>query len=101
MSNPQPRPLVVHALPPAPEFVGRARELEELRASWSGGECGVVALVGLGGAGKTAIAARFLEGILGAGSGPEPGRGGLFVWSFYREPDAGLFLREAYRYFAG
>src|SRR5262249_14767266 len=25
---------------------------------------------------------------------------GLFVWSFYQQPDPGLFLQEAYRYFA-
>ena len=51
-----------------------------------------LALVGLGGAGKTALAARFLAGLLGPGAGPR--LGGLFVWSFYQEPDAGLFLRE-------
>src|SRR5262249_57189759 len=56
------------------------------------------ALVGLGGAGKTAVAARFLLEL----SRPEqPSRPeGLFVWSFYQEPDAGYFLNEAYRYFA-
>ncbi len=90
-----PEPRVVHPLPAAPAFVGRGRELDDLRAAWAGAMPGVVALVGLGGAGKTALAARFLAR-LGA---PRPV--GLFVWSFYEQPDAGLFLREAFAYFAG
>jgi hypothetical protein len=89
---------IVHPLPPAPQFVGREAELDGLRASWQAGVRGVVALVGLGGAGKTAIAARFLEERCRPGSPARPE--GLFVWSFYQEPDAGYFLQEAYRYFA-
>src|SRR4051794_25966260 len=92
-------PFIVHSLPPAPEFVGRVAELGQLGAAWEGGSGGVVALVGLGGAGKTALAARFLEGVLAPARRPRSG--GVFVWSFYREPDAGLFLQEAHRYFAG
>jgi hypothetical protein len=89
---------VVHPLPPAPQFVGREAELEELRSSWRAGVRGVVALVGLGGAGKTAIAAHFLDELCRPGYPSRPE--GLFVWSFYQEPDVGYFLREAYRYFA-
>ena len=89
---------VVHPLPPAPQFVGREAELGELRSSWRAGARGVVALVGLGGAGKTAIAAQFLDELCRPGYPSRPE--GLFVWSFYQEPDAGYFLREAYRYFA-
>ncbi len=54
--------------------------------------------MGLGGAGKTAIAARFLDELSRPGHPARPE--GLFVWSFYQEPDAGHFLNEAYRYFA-
>ncbi len=96
MSAPPLDPRLVHPLPAAPHFVGRAAELEELGQLWQSGFRGVVALVGLGGAGKTAMAARFLEKL--AGSTPRPH--GLFVWSFYQEPDAGRFLQEAYAYFA-
>jgi hypothetical protein len=78
--------------------VGRDTELEMLHASWREGFRGVVALVGLGGAGKTALAARFLEDLLTADDAPRPD--GLFVWSFYQQPDTGLFLQEAYHYFA-
>jgi hypothetical protein len=94
-----PEPRLVHRLPPAPNFVGREAELAELRRLWESGCRGVLALVGLGGAGKTAVAARFLDDLLRPACGPRPY--GLFVWSFYQEPDAGAFLREAYHYFAG
>jgi hypothetical protein len=89
---------MVHPLPSAPQFVGRQAELDELLASWQSGTPGVVALVGLGGAGKTAIAARFVAELCRPEDPSRPE--GLFVWSFYQEPDAGYFLSEAYRYFA-
>jgi hypothetical protein len=90
---------VVHPLPTAPQFVGRRTELDELLAWWYSGISGVVALVGLGGAGKTAVAARLVAELCRPENPYRPG--GLFVWSFYQEPDAGFFLSEAYRYFAG
>jgi hypothetical protein len=90
--------MLVHPLPPAPNFVGREAELEELRGLWRSSFRGVLALVGLGGAGKTAVAARFLEEVMGAEAPDLPGR--LFLWSFYQEPDAALFLQAAYQYFA-
>jgi hypothetical protein len=90
---------LVHPLPIAPQFVGRGVELEALRIYWDTTQSGVVALIGLGGAGKTAIAARFLEELTEAGNPSRPL--GLFVWSFYQEPDVGYFLEEAYRYFGG
>lgn len=93
-----PEHLLVHPLPSAPEFVGREGELQVLRRLSQEGFHGVLALVGLGGAGKTALAARFLEEMAGASSARPPG---LFLWSFYQEPDAGLFLQRAYQYFAG
>ncbi len=57
-----------------------------------------MSLIGLGGAGKTALAADFLSGLLGSRS-VRPADG-LFVWSFYQEPDAERFLRELFDYFA-
>jgi hypothetical protein len=73
-------------------------ELDKLRTLRKSDFRGVVALVGLGGAGKTAVAARFLDEVLAPDATPRPD--GLFVWSFYQEPDAGLFLQEAFHYFA-
>ena len=87
-------PNVVHPLPAAPAFSGREVELETLRAFWEGGP-GVVSLVGVGGAGKTALTAQFLSDLDAAP--PD----GLLVWSFYEEPDSNAFLQAAYQYFTG
>ncbi|HEX5269894.1 MAG TPA: hypothetical protein VFW33_05385, partial [Gemmataceae bacterium] len=94
-----PEPLLAHRLPPAPHFVGRDEEVSRLRHAWASGRRGVLALVGLGGAGKTAVASRFLDELLAGEVSPDPD--GVFVWSFYEAADAGLFLEEGYRYFAG
>ncbi len=93
------QPRLVHPLPPAPHFVGRATEIDALLQLWQGGFSGVVALVGLGGAGKTAVAARFLDDVLAERLAPGPDA--VLAWSFYQEPDTGLFLQEAFRYFTG
>jgi hypothetical protein len=73
--------LMAHTLPSAPRFVGREAELAAQRGFWSGRCAGVLALVGLGGAGKTALAAQFL-GELTAGNRVVPRPEGLLVWSF-------------------
>src|SRR5712692_8545545 len=77
---PHPRePREVHRLPPAPHFVGREAELEALCGLWQAGFRGVLALVGLGGAGKTAVAARFLDQLRSGEGLAQPAS--LFVWS--------------------
>jgi hypothetical protein len=96
MPDPHPNPPPVHRLPAAPHFVGREPELAELRRLWQADFHGVIALVGLGGAGKTAVAARFVDELLRADLPPRPDD--VFVWSFYQEPDAGLFLRTLHRH---
>jgi hypothetical protein len=98
MSVHPPEACLIHRLPTAPHFVGREPELATLRGWWRNGLQGVLALVGLGGAGKTAVAARFLDELLRSAPFPRPE--GLFVWSFYQEPDASGFLEEAYHYFS-
>jgi hypothetical protein len=98
MDRHPPDPWLVHRLPPAPHFVGRQPELEELHRLWKDRTAGVVALVGLGGAGKTAIAARFLDELQQVDEPCRPE--GLLVWSFYQEPDASLFLQAVCRYFS-
>ncbi|WP_319687853.1 hypothetical protein [Streptomyces sp. ME19-01-6] len=95
------RPLtagIVHALPPAPTFVGRADELAALSRFWQDGEPGVLALLGLGGAGKTALAGEFLTRLRTQGD-PPPDE--LFIWSFYLNQDVKEFLEVAYTYFSG
>ncbi|XYI03411.1 helix-turn-helix domain-containing protein [Sorangium sp. So ce1128] len=91
------RPLHAHTLQRARHFVGRGEVLERL-AAWADAsppDPRVVALLGVGGAGKTAIAERFLQGL---GDAPRPG--GVLVWSFYDDPRTEAFLDQAAAYFA-
>ena len=69
-------------------------QLGHLRDWWRGGQGGVCALVGIGGAGKTAIADRFvraLPGLLPEDDVPKDDTltppDGLFVFSFYDAPN--------------
>ncbi|WP_438044300.1 helix-turn-helix domain-containing protein [Sorangium sp. So ce128] len=90
-------PLHAHTLQRARHFVGRAEILDRL-AAWADGSPPrprVIALLGVGGAGKTAIAERFLQGL---GDAPRPG--GVLVWSFYDDPRTEAFLDQAAAYFA-
>ncbi|WP_437581316.1 helix-turn-helix domain-containing protein [Sorangium sp. So ce887] len=91
------RPLHAHTLQRARHFVGRGEILDRL-AAWAGASPPsprVIALLGVGGAGKTAIAERFLQGL---GDAPRPG--GVLVWSFYDDPRTEAFLDQAAVYFA-
>jgi tetratricopeptide (TPR) repeat protein len=69
----------MHILQGAPCYRERP-ELDRVEAWFRDGPPGVCALVGLGGAGKTALAERFLARI--------PGGDSVFVFSFYEEPAA-------------
>src|SRR5690242_12749608 len=68
-------PLFVHHLPREPRFVGRAQELGSLKQLYDAGRAGMIAIVGIGGAGKSVLLDRFLRTIDDAD--------GLLVWSFY------------------
>jgi hypothetical protein len=92
-----PRPPRIHHCTSEPyRFFGRAAELALLDRALAGEEPSVVALVGPGGQGKTAIVQHWLERIRENPSG----LAGLFLWSFYRGKDADLCLRELYAYAA-
>jgi tetratricopeptide (TPR) repeat protein len=88
---------LIHALPPAPTFVGRADEVAAMRRFWRDGPPGVLALLGLGGAGKTALVSEFLRLLREEGEPTDP----VFVWSFYVNQDVKEFLEVAYTYFSG
>jgi hypothetical protein len=78
-------------------FFGRAAEVALLDRALRGEDPSVVALVGPGGQGKTAIVQRWLQGLAAAPRRPD----GIFLWSFYRGKDADLCLRELYAYAEG
>ncbi|HJT76616.1 MAG TPA: hypothetical protein VJ739_05390 [Gemmataceae bacterium] len=78
-------------------FFGREAELALLDESLAGGPAGVVALVGPGGQGKTAIVQHWLESFLTGARRAD----GVFLWSFYRGKDADLCLRQLYAYAEG
>ena len=94
---------LVRPLPPAPKFVGREAELDAMHRFWRMDPPGVLALLGLGGAGKTALISEFLRRSWGQdGAGPDDaGPDAIFVWSFYLNEDVKGFLEVAYAYFSG
>jgi hypothetical protein len=55
----------------------------------------VISLVAAGGTGKTALVNEALRQTAFSD------RGGVFVWSFYEDPNTDAFLRAAHLYFSG
>lgn len=86
-----------HALPRARVFVGRPALVDRLRAWFDDASPTerVLALVALGGAGKTALVERSLTL---RGDGPHPA--GVFVYSFYDDDRVEVFFERALAYFA-
>ena len=95
----EPRINFVHPLLRARDYQNRP-QFDELCDWWRGGGQGVCALLGIGGAGKTAVADRFLRVLPGAmAADPNlpkdtalPAPGGLFVFSFYDAPNPEAFV---------
>ena len=90
-------PSIYHCTSEPYRFFGRSAELALLDAALIGGAESVVALIGPGGQGKTAIVQHWLERLLTAPDHPD----GVFLWSFYRGKDADLCLRSLYAYAEG
>ena len=94
--NPAPGrlPSIHHCTSHPLHFFGRAAELALFDKALEGGADSVVAMVGPGGQGKTAIVQHWLER---AGQRRLP-LDGLFFWSFYRGKDSDLCLRQLFAY---
>jgi hypothetical protein len=89
-----PRPPRIHHCTSEPSrFFGRDAELALLDDALAGGNASVVALVGPGGQGKTAIVQHWLQR-------PRQAPDGIFLWSFYRGKDADSCLRALHAYAA-
>ena len=90
-------PMVLYPLQPAPHFAGRVQLLNEL-TTWMttpDAKDRVVAIVAVGGTGKTALAEKLLTEL------PSTSHYGVLVWSFYENPQTEAFLRDACNYFMG
>jgi|SRR5579859_1907816 len=82
-------------------------ELDKLRTFWrDGSQYGVLALIGIGGSGKTALLTRFLQELpdntlslpaLAEQSGLRAAKA-LFVWSIYDNPNIEYFVRGLFDY---
>ncbi|MBI3785993.1 MAG: ATP-binding protein, partial [Deltaproteobacteria bacterium] len=88
------RPCAIHHCTPNPlRFFGRCAELALLDHALAGDEPSVLAMIGPGGQGKTAIVQHWLSRL-------QPCEG-VFLWSFYRGKDSDLCLREMLAYAQG
>ncbi|MCQ3930204.1 MAG: hypothetical protein DPW16_07065 [Chloroflexi bacterium] len=85
-------------------------ELDDLRDFWGDKtRHGVLALVGMGGSGKTALLIRFLQELpdnpltdfAATREGDLPPPQGIFVWSFYDQPNIEYFIRVLYTFLTG
>ena len=88
------RPPAIHHCTPYPtRFFGRQNELALLDRALSGQDPSIVAMVGPGGQGKTAIIQQWLTRLSPCD--------GVFLWSFYRGKDSDLCLRQILAYADG
>jgi hypothetical protein len=97
MTAPPRPPRVLHSTSQPFRFFGRTAELALLEEAFHGGPASVLALIGPGGQGKTAILQQWLHRFLGGDLQAD----GVFLWSFYRGKDADLCLHELYAYATG
>lgn len=91
---------IIHPLPPAPYFVGRKNELNKLFNWWDSNKPCLISLIGIGGAGKTAITSHFLRKLLSEENKFQRKIKYCFVWSFYIDQDINTLVNEAYDYFS-
>jgi hypothetical protein len=91
-----PRLRIHHCTSQPYRFFGRTAELALLDGALDQPDTSVIALVGPGGQGKTAIVQHWLDQLAAGREGVD----GIFLWSFYRGKDVDLCLRELYAFAA-
>lgn len=91
------RPAVFHCTSQPLKFFGRAHELALLDGALDAPTPSLIAFVGPGGQGKTAIVQHWL----GCAAQRLQGLDGVFFWSFYRGKDSDLCLRQLLAYAQG
>src|SRR5262249_8366016 len=103
------RPLLSGVFFPVADFEPRP-ELDQLPAFRTDPATGgVLALVGMGGSGKTALLSRFLQELPRSPlsdqsllpTSPLPVARGCFVWSLYDNPNIESLVRALYEYLSG
>ena len=95
--TPMRHPSIHHVTSIPYQFFGRRRELNALDLALTGESPSVIAMVGPGGQGKTAIVQHWLESLASRHEKFD----GLFLWSFYRGKDSDLCLRTLFAYAEG
>ena len=91
------RPSIHHCTSHPLNFFGRVAELALLDQALEGGADSLVAMIGPGGQGKTAIVQHWL----GRAHQLTSRLDGIFFWSFYRGKDSDLCLRQLFAYAEG
>jgi hypothetical protein len=89
-----PKPRVVHPLLRPIDFIPRPTYARALDLFLTQGSGGVLALIGIGGSGKTAMVGD-------AVANSRKRFDGLFMWSFYDDPDPGAFFTSLADYVRG
>lgn len=93
--SPSPRSPCLHHCTSEPlQFFGRREELSLLDRALDSEAVSLIAMIGPGGQGKTAIVQTWLQRLQQS----RRTLAGIFLWSFYRGKDADLCLRELYQY---
>src|ERR1700690_3635608 len=96
------RPSIHHCTSHPLHFFGRGAELGVLDEALDGGAASLVAMVGPGGQGKTAIVQQWLGRLAERMAAPGDWQlDGVFFWSFYRGKDSDLCLRQLFAYAEG
>ncbi|MFT5127260.1 MAG: hypothetical protein ACI8W8_000861 [Rhodothermales bacterium] len=101
------KPYFCHPLLRARDWQHRP-QLDRVRDWWGEGGRGICALIGMGGASKTAVAERFLRGLPDGLDDPDVSKDeslrtphSVFVYSFYGAPNPETFFSELQYWIAG